>query len=69
MGDKLDVFGTRPLHHLNRFSLIIQLRQTQAELRVERQKVKDLQGALDAMSLGEPITTGAIRSVIEKTKL
>lgn len=44
MADKLDVFGTKPLHHLNRFRLIVELRQVRAELIDARQKIKDLEG-------------------------
>lgn len=47
--DKLDVFGAKPLHHLNRFRLIVELRQTRAELKEARQKIRDLTGALDAI--------------------
>lgn len=62
--DKLDIYGHKPLHHLNRFRLIVELRETRAELRDARQQIKDLRGAIDTM-----ITAGRIRNVIKKTKL
>lgn len=44
--DKLD----KPLHKQTRCDLIIELRQVRAELIDARQKIRDLTGALDAMS-------------------
>lgn len=47
--DKFDVFGTKPLHKLNRFRLIVELRQVRAELIDARQKIKDLEGEVRAL--------------------
>lgn len=49
MADKLDIYGTKPLHHLNRFSLIVELRQVRAELIDAKQKIKDLEGEIAAL--------------------
>lgn len=62
MADKFDVFGTKPLHHLNRFRLIVELRETRAELKRVKQQLKDVIGGLDAMNQADTAGTPAFKN-------
>jgi hypothetical protein len=55
----MDKVGTKPLGRMSRAELMSELHQTRSDLANARQKIKDLQGFLDVLTLNESESVAA----------